>query len=238
MPALRISKTQEAIIAADKEASSQVRKEIDNLRASISLVKHQSTSHRSVQVRRGNSPSTSYSHMTRGNGFLGLLSSAATVPSAQRGNEEWPIPSTSTPLSGNTISSPRSPRRLPPVPRNTPNEPLDSNTVVSPEDVQKLRRSVQLQMSLVRDNSSKRLDRSELGLPAEMKDRLPVTRRPQQPRTSLPRPPRIAEEINWSSSSSSDEDKRSYKKLNGEGCLRSTGEVPKPHIRRPTPPSA
>ena len=241
MPALRISKTQEAIIAADKEASTQVRKEIDNLRASISLVKHQSTSHRSVQVRRGNSPSTSYSHMTRGNGSLGLLSSAEKVPSAQPNssrNEEWSTSSTSTPPSSNISSPRRSPRRLPPVPRNTPNEPLDNNTVVSPGDVQKLRRSVQLKMSLVRDNSSRRLDRSELGLPAETKDMMPVTRRPQQPRTSLQKPPRIAEEINWSSSSSSDEDKRSYKKLNGEGCLRSTGEVPKPHIRRPTPPSA
>ena len=240
MPALRISKTQEAIIAADKEASTQVRKEIDNLRASISLVKHQSTSHRSVQVRRENSPSKTYSHMTRGNGSLGLLSSAETVPSVQRGNEEWSTSSTSTPPSGNTISSPRRrPQRLPPVPHNTPNEPLDSNTVVSPEDVDKLRRSVQLQMSLVRDNSSKRLDRSELGLPAETKDMMPVTRRPQQPRTSsLPKPPKIAEEINWSSSSSSDEDQRSYKKLNGEGCLRSSGEVHKPRIRRPTPPSA
>jgi len=242
MPALRISKTQETIIAADKKASTQVRKEIDDLRASISLVKHQSTSHRSVQVRRGNSPSTSYSHMTRGNGSLGLLSSAETVSSVQPNssrNEEWSTSSTSTPPSGNTISSPRRRlQRLTPVPHNTPNEPLDNNTAVSPEDVQKLRRSVQLKMSLVRDNSSKRLDRSELGLPSETKDVLPVTRRPQQSRTSLPKPPRIAEEINWSSSSSSDEDKRSYKKLNGEGCLRSTGEVPKPHIRRPTPPSA
>lgn len=239
MPALRISKTQEAIIAADKKASTQVRKEIDNLRASISLVKHQSTSHRSVQVRRRNSPSTSsYSHMTRGNGSSGLLSSAEkTVPYIQRGNEEWSTSSTSIPPSSNVSSPRRSPRRLLPVPNNTPNEPLDNNTV-SPEDVDKLRRSVQLKMSLVRDNSSKRLDRSELGLPSETKDVLPVTRRPQQSRTSLPKPPRIAEEINWSSSSSSDEDKRSFKKLNGEGCLRSTGEVPKPHIRRPTPPSA
>lgn len=240
MPALMISKTQEAMIAADKKASTQVRKEIDNLRASISLVKHKSGSHRSVQVRRRNSPSTSYSHMTRGNGSLGLLSSAETVPSIQpnSGNEEWSISNTSTPPSSNVSSPRRRPRRLPPVPHNTPNEPLDNNTVVSPEDVQKLRRSVQLKMSLVRDNSSKRLDRSELGLPAETKDRLPGTRRPQQPRTSLQKPPTIAEEINWSSSSSSDEDKRSFKKLNGEDCLRSNKEVPKPHIRRPTPPSA